>query len=222
MRRRDFLGVLGGAAAGLPLAARAQQAMPVIGFLSGVSAGDNSEYLRGFRQGLKEAGYVEGENAIIDYRWAENQLDRLPTLAADLVRKRVAVIAASGGTAPAIAAKAATASIPIVITIPEDPAALGLVESLARPSGNITGINFFIGELMSKRLELLREMVPAMTRVAVIVNSANPVRADAQVKEANLRARLWGCKFKSSRSPHLARFTRLSQRSGESALMRFL
>lgn len=181
--RRSFIALLGGAAT-WPVVASAQQQMPVIGFLGGISPTDFVEHLRGFRQGLKEAGYIEGENVAIDYRWAENRLDQLPELAADLVRKRVAVIAAHGGTAPAIAARAATATIPIVFTIPEDPVALGLVESISRPVGNVTGINLFIGELTSKRLELLREMVPGMIRVAVLVNSANPARATSQVKEA--------------------------------------
>ena len=121
---------------------------------------------------------------MIDYRWAENQLDRLPGLAADLVRKRVAVIVATGGTAPVIAAKAATATIPIVFTIPEDPVTFGLVANLSRPGGNLTGVNLFVGELMSKRLELFREIVPGIARVAVFVNSANAARAESQVREA--------------------------------------
>jgi putative ABC transport system substrate-binding protein len=190
MRRREFLGALGAAAA-WPLAARAQQpAMPVIGFLN--AASPDPPRISAVRRGLREAGYVEGENVAIEYRWAENQLDRLPALAADLVRKRVAVIVATGGTAPAIAAKAATATIPIVFTVPEDPVQIGLVASLSRPAGNLTGVNLIVGELVPKRLELLRELVPAMTRVAVFVNRANPGRADIQVREAESTGRAMG------------------------------
>ena len=187
--RREFITLLGGAAA-WPLAARAQQpGMPIVGFLGAVSPGGFSERIRGFHQGLKDTGYVEGENVAIEYRWAENQLDRLPDLAANMARKGVAVIAAHGGTAPVIAAKAATATIPIVFTIPEDPVKLGLVESLSRPGGNLTGVNLVIGELMPKRLGLLRELVPAMNRVAVLVNPANAARAESQVTEAESAAR---------------------------------
>ena len=166
--------------------------MPVIGFLGGVSPDGFTERVRAFRQGLKDTGYAEGENVAIEYRWAENQLDRLPGLAADLVRRQVAVIVASGGTAPAIAAKAATTTIPIVFVVPEDPVKLGLVASLSRPGGNLTGVNFFFGELVPKRLELLRELVPAMARVAVFVNPANPARAEFLMREVQSAGRAMG------------------------------
>jgi putative ABC transport system substrate-binding protein len=193
MRRRDFITLLSGAVA-WPLAARAQQrAAPVIGFLGAVSS---TQTVRGFVQGLKDAGYVEGENVTIEYRWADNQLDRLPTLAADLVRKQVAVLVATGGTAPAIVAKAATATIPIVFTAPDDPVELGLVASLSRPGGNLTGVYFLVGELVPKRLELLRELMPAMTNVAVFVNPTNPARAEAQAREAESAARRMGLRVR--------------------------
>jgi len=201
MRRREFLGVLGGAVAGWPLAANAQQpAIPVIGFLDSRSPDALTERLRGFRQGLKDTGAVEGENVAIEYRWAENQFDRLPGLAAELVRRQVAVIATSGGPAAAFAAKAATMTIPIVFTAAEDPVRRGLVTSLARPGGNLTGINFFNLELVTKQLELLRELVPAATRVAVLVNPANATVTETTLRDAESAARSMGLQIQAVRA----------------------
>jgi len=191
--RRAFITLLGGAAAARPLAARAQQgAMPVIGFLDSRSPDALTDRLRGFRQGLKDTGYVEGENVTIVFRWAENQFDRLPVLAAELVRRRVAVIATSGGPAVAFSAKAATTTIPIVFTVGEDPVRLGLVASLARPDGNLTGINFLVGELTTKRLELLRELVPAATRVALLVNPTQATNTESTLRDVASDARAMG------------------------------
>jgi ABC-type uncharacterized transport system substrate-binding protein len=180
MRRREFMSLLGGAAA-WPLAARAQQGLPVIGFLDPTSPDAEVERLRAFRQGLKDAGFVEGENVEIVYRFAENQSDRLPALAAELVRRQVAVIATRSMGAYAV--KAATSKIPIVFMLSEDPVRLGLVASLARPGGNLTRVNFLSTELTAKRLELLRELVPGAARVAVLVNPANAMRAAVTVRD---------------------------------------
>ena len=188
--RRKFLATLGGAAA-WPLAARAQQpAMPVIGYLSAHLPGPSAPLTGAFRQGLKDSGYVEGENVTIIYRWAEGQSDRFPALATELLHKRVAVIAAFGNSA-ALAAKAATTAIPIVFSSGEDPVRLGLVASLAQPGGNVTGINTFATELAAKRLELLREMVPAATRVAVLV-SPNAVTSEPTVRDMSAGVRAMG------------------------------
>src|SRR5262245_15832698 len=168
LSRRGVIGLIGGAAA-WPMAARAQAPVtPVVGLLDARSPGSIENILRAFRQGLKDSGYVEGENVAFEYRWADNQMDRLPALAAELVQRRVSVIAAVPAVS-AIAAKAATSQTPIVFIANEDPVSLGLVASLARPSGNLTGINIFTAELTAKRLALLREFVPEPTRVGVVV-----------------------------------------------------
>jgi ABC-type uncharacterized transport system substrate-binding protein len=186
MQRREFIPLLGGAAAAWPLAAGAQQAMPVIGYLESRSPDTQADRLRAFRQGLKDTGYVEGENVRIEYRWAENQVDRLPMLAAELVRQRVNVIATTGGELVALAAKAATETIPIVFGVSQDPVPFGLVASHSRPGGNATGVNFLVTELGSKQLGLLHELVPAAARVGLLVDPRfrTPERAMRDVTAA--------------------------------------
>jgi putative tryptophan/tyrosine transport system substrate-binding protein len=191
MRRREFITLLGGAAAAWPLAVRAQQSqMPVVGYLNTRGPGDDPQLLAALRRGLKEAGYVEGQNVAIEYRFAENQYDRLPAFAADLVRRQVAVIAANGLAAQI--AKVATATIPIVFVAGFDPVEVGLVPSLSRPGGNITGVSILDVELGPKRLELLHELVPAATMMAALVNPSDPIRAETISRDLQAAARALG------------------------------
>jgi putative ABC transport system substrate-binding protein len=191
IRRRDFISALGGAAA-WPLAARAQQTMPVIGYIGTGSRESDAFRLPSFHQGLSEAGYVEGRNVAIEYRWAEGQNDRLPALAADLVRRQVAVIAVPASTPGVLAAKAATTTIPIVFYIGLDPVELGLVASLAHPGGNITGVTGWNVMVGPKRLELLHEVIPSATSIALLVNPASPDLAKADSRDQQTAARSLG------------------------------
>ena len=187
LRRREFVGLLGGAVA-WPLRASAQQAMPMVGFLHSGSASPPHD---GFRQGLNDGGYREGRNIVVEYRYAEGQYDQLPTLAADLVRRQVVVLAASGGVHTPVAAKAATATIPIVFAVGSDPVRFGLVASLNRPGGNVTGVSFFTAELEPKRLGLLNELIPRINVVAALVNPSN-ANAENQTRELREGARMLG------------------------------
>jgi putative ABC transport system substrate-binding protein len=191
MRRREFIALLGGGAVAWPVTARAQQtAMPVVGVLHPSST--DTTRLRAFRQGLKDAGFIEGENVAIEYRSADDQTDRLPGLAAELVQRRVAVIAAIGGIPSALAAKATTTTIPIVCLVGIDPVRLGLVASLARPGGNLTGINILSSEMAAKRLELLRALVPEAIRIAVLVDPTNALGTDSILGDVRAAARAMG------------------------------
>jgi putative ABC transport system substrate-binding protein len=194
MQRRKFITLLGGAAVAWPLAARAQQpALPVVAFIRDGSADASARFAAAFRKGLNEAGYVEGQNVTVEYHWLAGQYDRLPALAADLVRRQVTVIV-TPGMVPTRAAKTATATIPIVFSVGEDPVQLGLVASLARPGGNATGINFFTQEVLAKRLRLLHDLIPKAIRIAVLLNPGNPSVAKATLREVREAAPTMGLK----------------------------
>ena len=191
--RRRFIFVFSGAAATWPLAARAQRpASPVVGVVSGRSSGTDVRTVAAFRKGLNETGYIEGQNVTVDYHWLDGNYDRLPALMADLVRRKVAVIVTTGSAPAALAAKAATTTIPIVFGFPEDAVNLGLVASLARPGGNATGINFLINEVAAKRLRLLHDLVPKAVNIAVLNNPANAPAAAATLREVQLAAPTMG------------------------------
>jgi putative tryptophan/tyrosine transport system substrate-binding protein len=190
--RREFIVTLGGAAVAWPLFVHAQQALPVIGFLHGASRDPYARFLPAFHQGLKETGYTEGGNVAIEYRWAEDRYDRLPALAADLVDRHVTVIAAAGSTPAALAAKAATTTIPIVFLVGVDPVALGLVASLARPGGNLTGVTNLTSEIGPKRLEMLHALIPTATTIALLVNPKSPDLSEPQAQELQVAARRMG------------------------------
>jgi putative ABC transport system substrate-binding protein len=193
VRRRQFITLLGSVASAWPLAARAQQpTMPVVGFVSGRSAEVSARQTAAFRKSLNEIGTIEGQNVMVEYHWLEGQYDRLPSLMADLVRRRVAVIATPGSTPASLAAKAATTTIPIVFGVGQDPVKLGLVASLARPGGNATGINFFVTEVIAKRLGFLHDLVPKAVRIAVLVNPANASTAETTLRELPDAARALG------------------------------
>jgi len=192
VKRREFITLLGGAAAAWPLTVLAQQqALPVVGFLNGQSPTLYAHYVDVFRLALNAAGFIEGRNIVIEYRWAEGQYDKLPALAADLVSRRVNVITATGTTAAVLAAKAATATIPIIFTTGGDPVKAGLVPNLKRPGGNVTGVSFLVNETGSKQLELLCEMVPSATSVGLLVNPKNP-NMDAEIADVMQAARVLG------------------------------
>jgi len=217
--RRELLAALGGAVAAWPRAARAQQpALPVVGFIRTTSADDSLKLVEAFRRGLGEAGYVEGRNVLIEYRYAQGQIDRLPALAADLVTRRVAVLAATGGTVSARAAKAATSTIPVVFTTGDDPVKAGLVASLSRPGGNVTGVSVFSARLGAKRLALLHELIPAATTIAILLNPKNPDSED-EAKDVQEAARALGVEilvlYAGTENEIDAAFTKLvEQRTG--------
>ena len=220
IRRRDFVILLGGAVAAWPLAALAQQpAMPVIGFINATSARAAAHWVAAFRRGLGETGYIEGRNAVVEYHWLDGRYDRLPAVVADLVSRRVAVIATPGATTPAVVAKAATATIPIVFGVGDDPVKLGLVDNFARPGHNATGINFLINEAVPKRLALLHDLVPSAVRIAAIMNPGNAATAEDMLREVHRAAAAFGLQIQilnaSSSGEIDAAFAALSRERAE-------